>query len=84
MPKPFQELQSELLHLFQCLCVAGDDGISVLCRGRKILGVRAAKDRFRKNSTLRAIGSPDDIIFSTVPVFKTIPRSLVVETVDMA
>ncbi len=50
--------------------------MNVLYGGRKILGVRAAKDRFRKNSILR--------VFSALSlVFKTIPRSLVVVTVGM-
>ncbi len=59
MPKPFHELQSELLHLFQCLGVETKDGMGCLnsifkmrlnenfVNGEKIQGVRAAKDRFR-------------------------------------
>ncbi len=30
MAKPFDELQSKLLHLFQCLCVAALDGMGCL------------------------------------------------------
>ncbi len=58
MQKPFNEFQSELLHLFQCPCVAGYDvtgclnsiqnvAEKILNKGRKKLWVRAVKGRFR-------------------------------------
>ncbi len=52
--------------------------------GRKILGVRAAKDRFRYNNILRALLAALMTLSSALSlVFKTIPRSLVVFTVGM-
>ncbi len=58
--------------------------INVLYRRRKILGVRVAKDCFRKNSILRALLAALTTLSSTLSlVFKTIPRSLVVVTVGM-
>ncbi len=54
-----------------CLNSMFNTWINVLYMRRKVLGVRPAKDCFRKNSTLRAALSL---------VFKTIPRSLVVVT----
>ncbi len=51
---------------------------------RKILGLRAARDRFRKNSILRALLAALTTFSSALSlVFKTIPRSLVVETVSI-
>ncbi len=59
MAKPFHEFQSKLLHLFQCLCVGAKDGMGCLnsifqvwsdkgfIQVEKILGVGAAKDRFK-------------------------------------
>ncbi len=59
MLKSFHELQSELLHFFQCLSVVVYDGIGCLNRifkvraderfvqGVKNIGRRAAKGRFR-------------------------------------
>ncbi len=38
MPKPFHELQSELLHLFQRLCVAEEDKMGYLNSIVKIWG----------------------------------------------
>ncbi len=51
-------------------------------RGRKILGVRAAKDRFKENNIPRALLAALTTLSTALSlVFKTIPRSLVVETV---
>ncbi len=48
--------------------------------GRKILEVRAAKDRFRKDSILRALLAALTALSSPLSlVFKTIPRSYVVQ-----
>ncbi len=52
---------------------------------RKILGVRAAKDRFKQNSILWALLAALTTLSSAlILVFKTIPRSLVVETAGRA
>ncbi len=51
---------------------------------RKILGVRAAKDRFKQNSILWALLTALTTLPSALSrVLKTIPTSLVVETVAM-
>ncbi len=80
MPKPFHELQSELLHLLQCLCVAGQDGMGCLnsifkmwpdkpvVRVEKNMGGNCRDGSFQiKQPPMGFIGSAGDIIFSTEP-----------------
>ncbi len=51
---------------------------------RKILGLRAARDRFKKNNILRVLLTALTTFSSALSlVFKTIPRSLVVEAVSI-
>ncbi len=96
MPKPFQELQSELLHLFPCLCVAGDDGMGGLnsvfkkwpdkrfVQGEKNTGCKGCKGSFQeKQHPTGFLVAQTTLSSALCLVFKTISRSLMVETVGM-
>ncbi len=80
MPKPFYELQGQLLHLFQCLGFAALDGMGCLNRifkkwaderflqGGKNIGAKGLEGSFQvKQHPTGFIGSTDDIIFSYEP-----------------
>ncbi len=79
MPKPFHELQSELLHLSQCLGIAAQGGIGCLNRifkmwpderfvqGEKNIGSKGREGSFQVKQHPTSFIGNSDIIFSTEP-----------------
>ncbi len=80
MPKIFHKLHSELLHLFQCLCVAGQEVLGRLnsifntwpdknfVQGEKNTGYKGRQGLFQVNQHPTGfIGSAVDIISSAEP-----------------